>query len=322
MQRFRLNLHFVVDVESDLTKEAILAVASSLATAMHKATANTARITKSTAEVVKEAAGTERLAEFRPEEVLPFIGKETKHVFEVGDKKYPVTMSSQRYYTFRDSLNCAACGIEGTKFVLEKTSGASQAHLNLYAVEDGRLVLMTKDHVKPKSKGGENHHSNYQTMCLTCNGIKGCVPMPLDVIRKLRAVLRANRGLTRKSLAKLMLKQRTKLMGGVIDPKGKPNKKRMKASEPPPGVLWTTTDLNLHQFTETELWGYGVYSKVDESCEHVACVRRKTPVALVSQEGESVLVQLVGGVEFRTWLRNLSQTKASPGPEGSTSSVV
>jgi 5-methylcytosine-specific restriction endonuclease McrA len=33
----------------------------------------------------------------------------------------------------------------------------------------GEEVLLTKDHIKPKSLGGKNHHSNYQTMCVDCN---------------------------------------------------------------------------------------------------------------------------------------------------------
>jgi 5-methylcytosine-specific restriction endonuclease McrA len=44
------------------------------------------------------------------------------------------------------------------------------AHLNLYAVtETGERVLMTKDHIVPRSRGGANQHENYQTMCIICN---------------------------------------------------------------------------------------------------------------------------------------------------------
>lgn len=31
---------------------------------------------------------------------------------------------------------------------------------------------MTKDHIMPKSKGGADSLSNYQTMCLPCNEAK------------------------------------------------------------------------------------------------------------------------------------------------------
>lgn len=38
--------------------------------------------------------------------------------------------------------------------------------------ENGKEVLMTKDHIIPKSKGGANDISNYQTMCKRCNEAK------------------------------------------------------------------------------------------------------------------------------------------------------
>ena len=47
-------------------------------------------------------------------------------------------------------------------------------HLNLYAVDDnGDEILMTKDHIIPRSKGGIDDISNYQTMCRLCNEAKG-----------------------------------------------------------------------------------------------------------------------------------------------------
>ena len=43
----------------------------------------------------------------------------------------------------------------------------------MYGVKNGEEVLFTKDHIIPKSKGGKNHISNYQTMCEPCNSEKG-----------------------------------------------------------------------------------------------------------------------------------------------------
>ena len=46
--------------------------------------------------------------------------------------------------------------------------------MNLYAInEKGEEVLMTKDHIEPKSLGGKNSLNNYQTMCTICNCEKG-----------------------------------------------------------------------------------------------------------------------------------------------------
>jgi 5-methylcytosine-specific restriction endonuclease McrA len=35
------------------------------------------------------------------------------------------------------------------------------------------LVLMTQDHIMPRSKGGANRLENLQTMCCVCNNRKG-----------------------------------------------------------------------------------------------------------------------------------------------------
>jgi hypothetical protein len=59
--------------------------------------------------------------------------------------------------------------------LIEKlTSQPESPHANLYGVgRDGKLVLFTKDHIQPKSKGGSNNLWNLQTMCETCNCEKG-----------------------------------------------------------------------------------------------------------------------------------------------------
>lgn len=100
-----------------------------------------------------------------------------------------VLMNSQRYQLFAEKgLKCAICGIEGKYFALEinltnygKKLSQEQInnliengryHFNLYAVkEDGTEVMMTKDHIIPKSKGGPSCLWNYQTMCWHCNSI-------------------------------------------------------------------------------------------------------------------------------------------------------
>ena len=87
-----------------------------------------------------------------------------------------VKMSSQRYAVFKKSLVCVKCGITGVFFAIEKPDQPENTkyHLNLYSIdEDGNEVLMTKDHIHPKSKGGKNVLENYQTMCYKCNYEKG-----------------------------------------------------------------------------------------------------------------------------------------------------
>ena len=109
--------------------------------------------------------------------------EEVKDVlFEPEDKKAMVVINgdkikgnSQRFQTFfTKGLKCACCGIEGKYFGKEKDFNAARYHLNLYALdESGNEVLMTKDHIVPRSKGGASELYNYQTMCVKCNIAKG-----------------------------------------------------------------------------------------------------------------------------------------------------
>lgn len=103
-------------------------------------------------------------------------------LFEPEDKKAMVVINgdkikgnSQRFQTFfTKGLKCACCGIEGKYFGEEKDFNAARYHLNLYALdESGNEVLMTKDHIVPRSKGGASELYNYQTMCVKCNIAKG-----------------------------------------------------------------------------------------------------------------------------------------------------
>lgn len=85
-----------------------------------------------------------------------------------------VSINSDKLITFKQKgTTCVECGIEGQFFVKEKhvtKRGGEYFHLNLYGFdENGNEVLMTKDHIIPKSSGGHDDISNYQTMCEICN---------------------------------------------------------------------------------------------------------------------------------------------------------
>lgn len=92
-------------------------------------------------------------------------------VLNFADGKF-VKMWSARYRTFAKSLRCVKCGLKGNYFRLERHALGSRKnnfHFNLYASNNGHEILMTKDHIIPKSKGGTNHIDNLQTMCTHCN---------------------------------------------------------------------------------------------------------------------------------------------------------
>jgi hypothetical protein len=112
-----------------------------------------------------------RHSKWRPSEVLEETGRFVKNF----DGQW-VNMNSQRYELFKGKgCSCIRCGLEGTHFWLECDVNnfnpeKPKYHFNLYGFDtEGNEVLMTKDHILPKSRGGKNHYSNYQPMCFTCN---------------------------------------------------------------------------------------------------------------------------------------------------------
>ena len=97
---------------------------------------------------------------------------------------WDVNSVSQRYTLFKKHRCCAVCGIEGTIMALESHKKHSRPHFNMYAISNGHEILMTKDHIKPKSKGGSNNMKNYQTMCEQCNTRKGNRDITIEELRK------------------------------------------------------------------------------------------------------------------------------------------
>lgn len=79
---------------------------------------------------------------------------------------YDIKIWSVRLRTFLlHGTSCAKCGLEATHFAIEQYKDQNIPHLNLYAND----MLMTCDHIHPKSKGGTDLISNTQTMCHHCN---------------------------------------------------------------------------------------------------------------------------------------------------------
>ena len=91
----------------------------------------------------------------------------------VTPEGHKLKVSSDRLRLFKEKgLGCVSCPLVGIFFALEDHNGETP-HLNLYGVtEKGREVMMTKDHIRPKAKGGRNEMANYQPMCADCNGKK------------------------------------------------------------------------------------------------------------------------------------------------------
>lgn len=97
---------------------------------------------------------------------------------------FDVKVSSLRLELFRQNPKCVSCHRVGHLWILQAHHRFETPHLNLYYVgeedcgewknlcKDG-MVLMTKDHIIPRSKKGPTTLENLQTMCAICNGKKG-----------------------------------------------------------------------------------------------------------------------------------------------------
>lgn len=121
----------------------------------------------------------ERIAIYAPHEILDvivsFVPYKERHYYIKEFNGMLVDMSSIRYRVFQRSLACVSCGCVGEIMALErqKNDAIGRAHFNLYAIRYGFEILMTKDHIIPKSRGGSNRLENFQTMCKYCNEEKG-----------------------------------------------------------------------------------------------------------------------------------------------------
>lgn len=113
------------------------------------------------------------------EEVLPHL--ETCQQMKFDNDR--VKMMSHRYRCFvKSGVDCVKCGLKGEYFCKEKNHDKERTeeqvhslpyHWNLYGLgKEGEEIMLTKDHIKPKAKGGENKVENYQTMCQVCNVAK------------------------------------------------------------------------------------------------------------------------------------------------------
>ena len=290
MPRYRVTSTFVFDVESDLSYEEVCKDTQTKVDAaiavlgVHK---SHARIEK-----MRERVVSHHLATFSPAEILSQVTKsEERQTYVIGDQTYKVRMNSHRYFIFRDSLKCVACGLEGSRMILELNPNHGSPHFNLYAEENGRLVLMTKDHVQPKAFGGEDRHSNYQTMCSICNNLKGATNLTLEAVRELRLLYNYNLTLPRKKLRQLLEETKKKLMSDVsLGPRIKPPCRRAYLASVKSGMkeVITTCDLNVWRLSDGTLLGRSVY---EAGTEQVACIKKGTLLEPLRNEAGRIIIR-------------------------------
>ena len=109
--------------------------------------------------------------EYSIEEIEAKSGDEFFLDPEVTDRK--IKLRRANCYT-QIGYECAnpECSTTGEKYIIGIAKDGA-IHLDLYGIDkEGDLHMITIDHIKPKSKGGPDHVSNFQPMCNVCNQIK------------------------------------------------------------------------------------------------------------------------------------------------------
>jgi hypothetical protein len=216
--QYKVTIDFSYDLESDKDHDELLKNLEQELNDLTKGIVlNKRQIRLNKVKAVKHKT---RIATFTPEELLPQVVKEGKKEFTIDGIVYTVRMDSSRYFVFKRSLACVACGIKGSKMLLEINQHDKSPHFNLYAEENGKLILMTKDHIHPKSKGGKNEIENYATMCCQCNNLKGNNDLTNEQVFELRKFYNENKNLSRKKLAKLIKNMSVQLTNNLTKTHG------------------------------------------------------------------------------------------------------
>ena len=116
----------------------------------------------------------ERLAELSVQDVLKAIA-EGRPLEVCGVTCHTSSARLLTYQVHGTKCVVPGCSVCGQYFAVERAwkPVSSRYHLNLYAVHDGKEIMMTSDHKIPKSRGGINHISNRQPMCYPHNSGKG-----------------------------------------------------------------------------------------------------------------------------------------------------
>lgn len=109
------------------------------------------------------------------EDIFPHVtrNKGTRKKY-IHINNIPVRVSDDKLSLFKRNRKCVKCGLIGEKLLVQNDGISNKAHVQLYGIENDTLILMTIDHIIPRSVGGKRLSiTNYQTMCIRCNQRKG-----------------------------------------------------------------------------------------------------------------------------------------------------
>lgn len=124
---------------------------------------------------------TVRIRAYSVDQIFDFIGQNKSEAYYVDDDGNRCKLKRARIF-HEIGLCCAepGCALTGTFFALERWPDGDM-HFDLFAVDGfGDDVLMTVDHLYPKSRGGKSSVSNYRPMCRVHNELKADTVMHVE----------------------------------------------------------------------------------------------------------------------------------------------
>lgn len=116
-----------------------------------------------------------RIATLTVPEMLVMVHSDPDRSGTANVQGWPVRVTGERLMNFKvNGTTCVTCGLEGTHAIVEAPNWSEEFHINLYGADgSGNEVMLTRDHIHPKSKGGGDGLENSQPMCEPCNVRKG-----------------------------------------------------------------------------------------------------------------------------------------------------
>ena len=115
----------------------------------------------------------ERITEISVEDFFNLFPSKTKakhrQKININDKQINVSINHSKYSMVKDKgFDCICCGITANKIYIE-IDNMKSAHVNFYHSSEDKEIMLTRDHIIPRSKGGKDIQSNIQPMCEICN---------------------------------------------------------------------------------------------------------------------------------------------------------
>lgn len=129
--------------------------------------------------LTRDGSQYERKATFPVEEVLGILSDTVNDRRPATLAGEPVAVSSLRLVNFKlHGVTCAHCGLTAEYAALERHKKRKRDngtyHINFYGRnKDGDEDQLTVDHIIPEGQGGPNTIENTQTLCHSCNVLKG-----------------------------------------------------------------------------------------------------------------------------------------------------